>query len=506
MKKTVVILMILTIATKFIGFGREVILSYFYGASSTSDAYLIALTIPTVIFAFIGVGLKTTYIPIYSSILEEKGTEQANRFTNNVINLLIIFCTIIVVFVVLYTSPIVKLFASGFEGETLILAVNLTQICVFSVYFIGIVYILEGYLQLKKNFVVPALIGIPTNLFLIISIILSSKTDTLLLGYGKILAVIAQLIFLIPFLYKVNYKYNIFLDIKDTNVKKMFYLTLPVMFGTSVNQINKLIDRTIASQIAVGGISSLNYANRLISFVQSIFVMSLATVLYAAISKMAAEGNMDALKKSVAEAISGINLLVIPTTIGALVLAEPVVTLLFGRGAFDYQAILMTSDALFFYSIGMIGYGLSEVVSRAFYSLQDTKTPMLYAAISMAINIVLNIVLSYFLGISGLALATSISSIVCTILLFVSLRRKIGPFGMKNISISFFKILLASLMMGIIVKLLFDYLSIHVLSQNLSLIVSVVVGAAIYFIVIYFMRITEVDIFIKAIKRKLKRV
>src|SRR5699024_3854161 len=175
-----------------------------------------------------------------------------------------------------------------------------------------------------------------------------------------------------------------------------------------------LVDRTIASRVVEGGITALNYANRLNGFIQGIFVLSISTALYPMISKMAAENNMQGLKKSVAEAISGINLLVIPATVGSMVFAEPVVMLLFGRGAFDSNAISLTTAALFYYSIGMLGFGLREVLSRAFYSLQDTKTPAINAAIAVVINIVLNIVLSKFMGIGGLALATSISAIVCT--------------------------------------------------------------------------------------------
>jgi putative peptidoglycan lipid II flippase len=152
----------------------------------------------------------------------------------------------------------------------------------------------------------------------------------------------------------------------------------------------------------------------------------------------------------------------------------------------------------------MIGFGLREVLSRAFYSLQDTKIPMINATIAMVINIVLNIILSKFLGIGGLALATSISAIFCTSLLFISLRKKIGSFGMKNITISFIKILCASLVMGVIAKVFYDIL-LNNINANLSLILSIGIGAVVYFIIIYFMKIEEVDIIVNAVKKKLKR-
>jgi putative peptidoglycan lipid II flippase len=502
MKKTALLIMLITIISKAVGFVRDVTLSYFYGASNISDAYLISITIPMVIFSFIGTGITTGYIPMYSKIENSNGIEEANRYTNNLVNILIVICTAIVILGLLFTNQIVKVFASGFQGETLALAVKFTKISLLGIYFTGLICIFNGFLQIKGNYTIPASVGFPLNFFIIASIFLSSKTNILILSIGSVIAIASQLILVLPFAYKRGYRYKFILDIKDEHIKNMAYIVLPVIIGVSVNQINTLVDRTLASQIATGGISALNYANRLNGFVQGIFVLSIATVMYPMISKMAAENNMKGLKKSLSEAISSINLLVLPATVGAMIFAEPVVRLLFGRGAFDANAISMTSYALFFYSIGMIGFGLREVLSRAFYSLQDTKTPMTNAAIAMVMNIILNIILSKFLGIGGLALATSIAAIFCTLLLFISLRKKIGSFGMKNIIISFIKILCASLVMGIIAKVSYNTL-LNSINANLSLILSIGIGAVTYFIIIYFMKIEEVDIIVNAIKRKM---
>lgn len=180
---------------------------------------------------------------------------------------------------------------------------------------------------------------------------------------------------------------------------------------------------------------------------------------------------MTRFKKSLSESISFINLLVLPVTVGTMIFAESVIRLLFGRGAFDTQAISMTSYALFFYSIGMIGFGLRQILSRIFYSMQDTKTPMINASIVMVMNIILNIILSKFLGIGGL---------------------------------SFIKILCASLVMGLIVKISYDTL-LNSTNANLSLILSIGIGAVTYFIIICFMKIEEVDVIVNAVKKRLKR-
>ena len=503
MKKTALLVMIITVLSKILGFGREVFLSYVYGASAITDAYLISQTIPTVIFSFVGAAIATGFIPLYSRILNEQGQLEANKYTNNLSNALLLLASIIVAIVLLFTQSIVKIFASGFNGETLALAVAFTRISVFGVYFTALLNIFAGYLRIHDNYIMPALVGFPMNLVIIASLFISTKTNIYVIAIGSVLATASQLLLLIPFVRKNGYRYHPVLNLKDDYIKTMIIIALPVIAGQSVDQINVLVDRTLASGIAVGGISALNYANRLNGFVQGLFVASISTVLYPMISKMAAEDNMKGLKASISEAISVINLLVIPATIGAMIFSKEIVTLLFGRGAFTPEAIDMTGGALFYYSIGMIAFGLREILSRAFYALQDTKTPMINATIAVVINIILNIVLSKYLGIGGLALATSIAAIVGTLLLFITLRRKIGGFGLKEITKSFIKISIASILMGFIALGSFNFFSQNI-RQNLALILAIGIGALAYAILIYFMRIPEVDRTIEAMKKKVK--
>lgn len=504
MKKATLIIIILTLISKVFGFSRDIVLSYFYGASNISDVYLIAYTIPGLIFSFIGTGIATSFIPLYSDIERRYGTKRADLFTNNLVSILLILCAILVFIGYYFSYPIVRAFAMGFDNTTLELAVKFTRITLFGIFISVTIHIFTSYLNLKNNFHIPALIGIPNNIIIIISIWLSVKLNIILLPIGVVASLFSQLFLVLIYVNKNEFKFNLSLDMKDKNLRKLIYLALPVVIGVSVNQINVLVDRTIASTLVVGGISALNYANRLNIFIQGIFVMSIATVMYPLISKMVVDNNIKGLKKTLSDAITGINLLVIPTTIGSMIFTSPVISLLFGRGAFDSQAINLTSSALFFYSLGMVGFGLREILSRAFYSMQDTKTPMINAAIGMMLNIILNIILSHYLGIGGLALATSIAAIFTTVLMFISLRKKIGPFGMKQISISFLKILFASLTMGLIAKLSFNYFT-TIISQNLSLLVAIGIGAVAYFVSIYFMKIEDVDVIVNAIKRKLKK-
>jgi putative peptidoglycan lipid II flippase len=503
MKKAALMVMIITILSKILGFGREIVLSYTYGASAITDAYLISITIPSVIFSFVSAGIATGFIPLYSRILNGQGQGAADRYTSNLSNALLLVATIVVTIVLFFTQPIVKLFAAGFSGETLELAITFTRISVFGVYFSALLNIFTGYLRIHDNYLIPALVGFPMSFIIIISLFISTKTNIYVIVVGAVLATASQLILLLPFVRKNGYRYQPLLDFKDENIRMMVLIALPVIVGTSVNEINVLVDRTLASSIAVGGISALNYARRLNGFVQGLFVVSITTVLYPMISKMAAEKNMKGLKTYVSEAISIINLLVIPATIGAMIFSKEIVVLLFGRGAFTPEAAEMTSNALFYYSIGMIAFGLRDILSRAFYALQDTKTPMINATIAVVLNIILNVILSRYMGIGGLALATSISAVVSTLLMFITLRKKIGGFGLKEISTSFVKISIASILMGVIALWSFSLLG-QTLRENLALVLAIGVGALAYAVLIYFLKVPEVERTLEVVKNRLK--
>jgi putative peptidoglycan lipid II flippase len=500
MKKAALLVMIITVISKIVGFVREIVLSYVFGASAITDAYLISQTIPLTIFSFISTGIATGFIPIYSKIQQNDGKHYADKFTSNLSNSLLLLATIIVAFVLAFTQPVVKMFASGFSGETLELAVSFTRITVFGVYFTAVLNIFSGYLRVYEHYLAPALIGFPMNLIVICSLFIGAKTNVFVIAFGSLLAIASQLVVLIPFLRRTSYQHQIVVNVKDKYLKEMFLIALPVIIGTSVNEINVLVDRTLASRIAVGGISALNYARRLNGFVQGLVVVSLTSVMFPMISKMAAAENIKDLKQTVNEAMASMSLLIIPATIGAMVFAEEIVALLFGRGAFTAEAITMTGNALFYYSIGMIAFGLRDVLSRAFYALQDSKTPMINATIGVVLNIALNIILSRYMGIGGLALATSISAIVAVVLLFTSLRRKIGGLGLSNLVKSFTKIGLASVIMGVIARGGYNSLT-QILGQNLALVIIMGMAVLIYGILVYFMRIPEVDQVIAAVKR-----
>jgi putative peptidoglycan lipid II flippase len=479
--------MAITFISSFFGLARDITLSYFYGASPISDAYIIVTTIPLVLFGFAASAISIGYIPSYNKIEATFGQLEANRFTSNLINVIVIFCMAIVIFALLFKTPIVKLFALGFEGETLNIALKMTNITIWNIIFLGLTVIFTAYLQIKDNFLVPALIGFPMNIIVVISILISVKTNVLVLAVGSLIATIVQFLMLITYVRRTGYRHNWSVNLRDENIKSMVYVIIPVIIGMSVNQVNIIIDKTVASKISIGGISTLTYSQRLNAFVMAIVVYSITTVMYPLISKMASEKDISGLKKMLHQAVTGVNLLVIPASFGIMVLSEPLVRLLFGRGAFDEQAIAVTSSALFFYSIGMIGFGLKDVLNRFFFSLQDVRTPMINGVIAALLNIIMTITFSRFMGISGVALATSVSALISTGLLFYNLHKKIGSIDIRENLGCCFKILVASSFMAIGVKFVVN--ASDGWPQFLSIGCAVLVGILIYILFIFLLRV-----------------
>lgn len=501
MKKAAILLMMITIVSKILGFLRDVVMTNFYGISIEASAYSVAVTIPGTIFALVGAGIATGYIPIYSKIEKQLGRKAANNFTSNIINFVMIISTVIVIVVLLFTDAITNIFAGGLSEDAFNLAVNLTRITILGIWFIGLTYIFTAYLNVRNRFLIPALVSVPMNICILISIFISSKTSIEVLAIGTVIAIVAQIIFLIPFMKKEYYTHQLILDRKDKYLNEMIKLAIPVIIGISVNQVNIIVDSRIASGIGDGSIAALSYASKLNGFIQGIFVVSIITVMYPVISKMALDNNIEGLKTTFKKAVIGVSTIVIPITVGAMIFSEPIIRLLFERGKFNSDATLITAEVWFFYVIGLIGYGLREIICKVFYSFNDTKTPMKNAAFAVGINIILSIVLSSSMGLKGLALATSLAGIICSIILSISLRKKIGAIGLKTILISLGKILISTMVMAFCVNRGFTAFT-SIVGESISLIIWVIIGAVVYFMCILLMKIEEVDSIINIIKHR----
>lgn len=516
-KKAAVILMTIILISKITGFLRDIVLAQTFGAGEITDAYLTALNIPVVLFDGISAALGTTFIPMFFKVKDSNGEEGVNKFTSNILNIVVILSLLFIVIGMIFAPYIVKLFAMGFSGEVLNLTVEYLKILLFSMIFIAANGLISSYLVASGDVYISGLISIPFNIFVIGAIILGSITNSYVMVFGTLIAYIAQLLFQLPFLFKKGYKHRFKINFKDENIKQVVYLVIPVFFGSYVGQINSIVNRTLASTLEKGSITALNYANKLSMFAVGVIVVALSTVIYPVLSKLASENNIKGYKSNLSKSINIIVILMVPIMIMIMDFSTPIVRILFEEGSFDSHATYLTSTALSCYSVGIVAYGLREILAKGFYSLQDTKTPVKNATISVVINVVFSIVLVRYMGIGGLALASSISAILTTMLLFISLRKKIGKLGFKNIFITFIKVSIASIIMGITMKFMYNNIlglrKLLIIENRkfigVDTIVSVFVGLIIYIILISLFNIKEVreisEIIVNRIKKYIKK-
>lgn len=501
MNLIIIILMVLTFISRIIGMGREMTLAYFFGATYISDAYLMSIAIPTIIVTFIIVSVATSYIPIYQKLPSE--VDVGLKFTNKVIGFSFLLCIAILIFSLLFTPLIVSLFVSGFDPDALELTVDLTRLTLLAIFFMTLNHILNSFLQVKEKVLLASLSGLPFNIISIIFIIISARIGVQFLAYGTIAAIGIQTIYLLILAYFQGFKLKPIISIKDKNIKNLIILAMPIMLANGVEQVGIIVDKNLASGFGPGAVSALSYATRTTTAISGIVITSFLIVTFPKIAKYCAKREMKSMKLALSESIVGMSLFIIPAIIAITIFAQPVISLLFGRGAFDDVAVVTTSNLLLFYVYFLFGNGLTQLFSRVFFALEDSKTPMIVSTITVILNIIFNLIFTSFMGISGLALATSASSMIGLCLIVYLLRRKIGVLALKNAMTSLFKIFGASLAMSFIAFAIFEYLL--PFAAGFSLIISAIIGVGIYIILLLFARIPEVEHLIGIIFNYLKK-
>ena len=504
--KSAALIAMATLFSKALGFIREMLIASKFGSGYETDTYFVSMTATVIVMSTIGAALKTTLIPIFSEIEETKGKKHKLKYMNNVLNVIFLI-TLILSVVGYFASPlIIKILAKGFTGKQFDLAVKMNRIGMPIMIFMGFTFVFSGFLESSEKFGPSAISGIPFNIVYIIFLFtLANKFGIKGLMVTSVIAASTQFLIQVPAAKRLGFKYSMEFDIGDPYLNKALLLTGPVLLGSAVQQINVVIDRTLASSLRTGSISALNYASKVNDLIITVFVMAITTVIFPMLSKAFNRDDLRQGKELMTEGINMILIITVPATIGMIVLGNPAVKLIFERGAFDKAATAMTAQALIFYSLGLVGSSLRLMLNKVYYSLQDTRTPMINGAVAVGINIVLNLILVRYMAHSGLALATSISATVTTILLFLNLRKKIGKFGMKRYLVCFTKTLAASIVMGLVVYA--TYFGItklfpgKIAVELLSLVLSVSLGMLVYFILCCVLRIKEARMLLKRIIR-----
>jgi len=442
-----------TLASRVLGFVRDMVIAWFFGAGFLSDAFFVAFRLPNLFRRLFGEGsLTVAFIPVFSEHISKYGKKEAFQMAKSAVRMLSVILVVIIPIGMIAAPGIVRIIAPGFTGIKFSTTVLLTQIMFPYILFICLVALSMGILNVLGHFAAPALAPVILNLSIIAAVLFLSPnlTDPVIgLAIGVVIGGILQLLLQLPFLFQKGFYFWQKAGFSHPGLKRIGILMLPAVFGAAVYQINMLVSTLLASFLPEGSVSYLYYADRLVQFPLGIFAISMSVAILPSLSRQAESKDMRALTDTFNYAIKLIFFITIPAMTGLIVLRHPIVALLFERGAFDPVSSRLTADALLYFSIGLWAFSAVRIVVPTFYALQDTKTPVKIATISVLANIVLCLVFMKPLAHAGLALAASLSSMLNFILLILALRNKLGALGGKKIIESIAKSVVCSLVMGI---------------------------------------------------------
>ncbi len=443
-----------TVLSRIFGFLRDVVIAWFFGAGLFADAFFVAFRIPNLLRRLFAEGsLSIAFIPIFTEYYKKSGKAEAFRMAGSFAWLLSIVLAIVSLTGILLAPLIVSLIAPGFTGSSqkFALTVLLTRIMFPYIFFIGLTALFMGVLNVMDHFLAPALAPVFLNIAMIASVFIISPhlSDPVTgLALGVLAGGALQLGLQVPFLVKKGFYFWKKVEWYHPGIKKVGVLMIPTIFGAAVYQINILVGTLLASLLPEGSISYLYYADRLVQFPLGIFGIATATAVLPSLSRQAAAEDLEGLKKTFAYALNLVLFITIPSMVGLILLREPIVALLFKRGAFNADAVQLTACALLYYTVGLWAFAAVRIVVSTFYALQDTATPAMMAVVSIFANIILGVILMQFLGHGGLALSTSLASAINLILLIIVMRKKLGNFEWQNIAMATGKTILCSAVMG----------------------------------------------------------
>lgn len=493
------VIIFLNIISKILGFGRELTLSYYFGATNITDAYLIGLSIPAIVFGIVGYGLVNSFIPIYNTIKLNESEKEAYKFTNNFTNIFLLFSILIFIICEICSPYIVRLFATGFDVETFEIAVYFTRIAAFSVFFLPLIAIYTAFLEANEKFILIGFQSIALNLIYILGTYISYKYNYRLLMYFSNLALFSQVLVLLWGAYKAGFSYKLkFLDLNDKYIKHIVILSIPVIIGASLEKINLLVDRTVASYYGNGAITMLSYAGTLNGAFLSLTLGICLSILFPQISRLALNKDRSLFEKKISDTKNFIIVFGIPITFSLFFLSEDIIRFIFGRGKFNEDDVILAAKIFSCYSISFLAFGLRDLYTKIFYAFKKTKIVLFNSSIGIALNITLNLILPKFFGLLGVALATSISVITVTILLAYNVSSKYGIAWNRNQLIILLKSTVVSTLMISFIYFIDQY--IHI---NNAIILYAILGSLFYIAIAYLFKIQEIRLIIDIIRKRI---
>lgn len=449
-----------TLISRIMGLVRESVFAFLFGAGFATDAFNAAFRIPNLLRdLFAESALSAAFVPTFVENLTKKDRKEVWRFASNMFNTMVIFVGLIVVLGIILSPFLVKVIAMGFGKipSKQELTMTLTRIMFPFLLFVSLAAWAMGILNALGSFFIPAVAPAFFNLFSIIVPVITYHYLTKIgvnpilgMAYGVTIGAIVQFLVQLPSLMRRGFRYEFYLNLNDPQLRRVFFLWLPMILGFASFQINFAINTFLVAFLEERSMTYLNYAYRVMHLPAGLFGVAIGGVALAEFSRAISQNSIDALKFRLRHSLNLVIVLTIPISVLLFALASPVCRLIYQHGKFTAQDTAATAQALMLYALGVPFAAAARSVAACFYSLKDTKTPPIVGMIIVGLNTVMNLSLMWFLRFRSFPLTTSTAALVNFSLLLFILRRKIGALGFSDIFRLTIKITLISALSGLL--------------------------------------------------------
>jgi putative peptidoglycan lipid II flippase len=485
--------------SRVLGLFREIVAANYFGARGSINAFTVAFQIPNLVRALVAdAALSSAFVPVFSELLEKGERARAWRVASTVFWLFLLVVGGLTALFILAAPVLIPPLTDAYDD----LAVTLSQILFPIVVLIGLFGIVTGILNSYDQFTIPALTPVFWNLAIIVGLVVGvPRADTdeakLYVYAGSIVVgTLIQFLLPLPWLRGLDGRLRVALDVRDPAVRQVFKLMVPVMLGLGLINVNAVIGTVVAATWIDPTIApnAIDKAFRVYMLPQGMFSVAVATVLYPSLARLATRRDLDGFRDTVTRGLRQINFLLLPAAAASIVLAEPIIRLLYERGAFDPEETTVVAQCLAAFSIGLAFNGMMLMLNRAFFSLQTPWVPTAIAVVNLALNVVLYAAFER-LGAWGIPLAISLANVAGVALLALTLRHRIGSLHLVGTAEAFLRALLASAVLAAVAygvwRGLDEALGRSLPAQLVSVSGALVAGAASYLGAAWLLRVRE---------------
>ncbi len=496
--KGALVVMAATLLSRLSGLFREMKIAEYYGATGATDAYLVALAIPSGVGLAVAAAVSAGFIPVLNSYLVDNDRDNAARVGSTLFNVILLALVVPAALAMIGAPVLVRILAPGFGEESARLTVELIRIVFPAVIFLSLMGVAGGFLNSHQHFLMPALGPMVTNLIIIgATVALGPVFGIRGLAYGAMAGYAGQFLVQLPVMYRWGFRYRPDLAFFHPGVRRVFQLMAPVLVASLVPPLMVLVERGLASKLTIGSISALNYAFRLMQLPLGLFVMAVAVPLFPALSSLAAQKDFTRLKEMLIKGVSVLALIMVPASAGLLALDEPIVRLLFQRGAFAAKDTVPTAYALAFYALALLPLAVRDIFRRGFYALQDTLTPVIITIAAFLLNIGLDLLLVRPLGIGGLALGAALSVLAEAAVLYRLLDGKLAGLPGRPLPGLLLKLVAAAVVMGVCTSFCSDLIGMKIdlsalRGRMLQVGCSITLGLLVYILAVIGLKVEEI--------------